>query len=191
MKTQRLSFKTLIGSMGSKKSHGNTFDSLVNGEIGEGRQRKRHGIYMLAMFVRGFVFGPKREQSRDHDAFSKLAEQIIVRIDSEDADKAIIEYSEALLRQQRMLDDTRARSRLEKWTRKAIAYYLSFVAVLVVVSKIVEFTYLEGHPVFSDLIWIVILSTTTINILGLGYIVLRGHFPDDSKTQLKFPDKQH
>jgi hypothetical protein len=69
----------------------------------------------------------------------------------------------------RIIENTNARKRLEKWATRIIVIYL-FVVLLVVVFnslKIIE---------ISDSVMITILSTTTVNIIGLGLIVLRGHF---------------
>lgn len=93
------------------------------------------------------------------------------------------------MKQQRMLEDTRARRRLERWATKAIAYYLVCVFLLIVVNGVVlilnpiETTEIIGSSgvlvkrgFISDSIMTVILTTTTINIIGLGVIVLKGHF---------------
>ena len=40
---------------------------------------------------------------------------------------------------------------------------------------------LVNRGFISDSIMTVILSTTTINIVGLGFIVLKGHFPQEKE----------
>lgn len=77
----------------------------------------------------------------------------------------------------RIIENTSARKRLEKWAKRVIVLYLLVVLMLVVFDSIVENTWFE----ISDTVMITILSTTTVNIIGLGLIVLRGHFPQKDK----------
>ena len=63
------------------------------------------------------------------------------------------------------------------------------VFVLVILnglSQLIWPTVFSDHGFISDTVMTVILSTTTINIIGLGVIFLRGHFPtgkDDEKDK--------
>ena len=45
-------------------------------------------------------------------------------------------------------------------------------------SQIVWPEHFDKHGFITDTVMTVILSTTTINIIGLGVIVLKGHFPN-------------
>lgn len=92
-----------------------------------------------------------------------------------------------LLSLQRQTDDTKARRRLEKWVKWVIAAYLVLVLALAVFSRVyADFISPRNEPLLSDTALITLFSTTTVNIIGLGFIVLRGHFPQDTKP--KRPD---
>lgn len=149
-----------------------------------------YGGYKLFSYIRNFFFGKKPQKKNDEsfvDLAITLTDAYIVNPQSE-----LLSCSENLLKQQRMLEDTRARRRLEKWATKVIVFYLLFVFLLILLNGIV----LVYHPIetietfgkstavvkrgfISDSIMTVILSTTTINIIGLGIIVLKGHFDKD------------
>lgn len=103
----------------------------------------------------------------------------------------VLNKCKELLQHQRMLEDTRARRRLEHWATKIISYYLIIVFVILLLSgfasviniMLCQFCGIDSQFVIStdsvflsDKVLVVLLSTTTINIIGLGLIVLRGHF---------------
>lgn len=102
---------------------------------------------------------------------------------------------------QRAHEDTKARQRLEKWTKWIISLYLLFVCVIVVCNAI-QFNFIPTgfisdvilkhiSPFFgyhldlkfeiSDMLMTTILSSTTVTVLGLVIIVLKGHFPNNHK----------
>lgn len=123
----------------------------------------------------------KRELRRKKEEFFITSAQELLANNTNDA--FIINSSRKLLVQQRIMDDTKARRRLEKWARNTIIVYLMIVFLLVLLnglSQIVWNEYFKEHGFISDTVMTVILSTTTINIIGLGVIVLKGHFPNYS-----------
>lgn len=85
-----------------------------------------------------------------------------------------------LVKLQRIHENTQARNRLEKWTKSIIRWCLIFVAVLIVAYCIIRFFRATG--ILSDVILVTLLSTTTVTIIGLPLILLKGHFPD-AKTE--------
>ena len=67
----------------------------------------------------------------------------------------------------------------QKWSLRVIVFYLLIVLFIVLVnyyslSFIPE--WLKSESSIPPAIMITILSTTTVNIIGLGLIVLKGHF---------------
>lgn len=83
-----------------------------------------------------------------------------------------------------------ARQRLEAWACKTIIIHLVCVLLLVIlngVSRLIWPKIFTEQGFISDNVMYVILSTTTVNIIGLGVIVLKGHFPQrhGSKKQLR------
>lgn len=135
-----------------------------------------HGGYYFINFLRYFFSKPFKETRRDIDILGTVG----ILLDSEATDENIWKCKE-LTRLHRIVENTRARRRLEKWSLKVIATYLFIVFLIVVANycKIVQINVLN----IPDSIMITILSTTTINIIGLGLIVLRGFFlvNDDAK----------
>ncbi|WP_143260798.1 hypothetical protein [Alistipes sp. An66] len=82
----------------------------------------------------------------------------------------------------RITENTSARKRLEKWARRTIQWYLIIVGIIIIAQGL-QFINL------SDTIFIAILTTTTVNILGLGFIILRGHFPNKEDVNNRVEDR--
>ena len=77
-------------------------------------------------------------------------------------------------RKERFSQDTRFRRHLANWVMIIVPAWLMSVVVLI---------YLHGYNTL-DLdkeVLITLLATTTVNVLGLAYIVLKGIFPEESK----------
>lgn len=89
----------------------------------------------------------------------------------------LIDKCHHFIKLHRIVENTNARKRLEKWAKRVIVIYLLFVLCVVIINSL-------RWILISDAVMITILSTTTVNIIGLGLIVLRGHFPQD-KSELK------
>lgn len=147
----------------------------------------KHGGFCLVTNVWRFFFGPKAPSSKGKDnRFKYIAEQLISSL-NENSDPLVTRTTEKLLEQHRTIENTQARRRLERWACWAIVIYLACVFLLLIfngISRVLWPDIFNGeHPLFSDSVLYVILSTTTVNILGLGFIVLKGHFPQkENKT---------
>lgn len=152
-----------------------SFDSIVGTEPTEAKGRfHKLRRWFIRHLYKGIVVLEKKE---DPEFFISTARDLIA---NNTQDAFILDTSRKLLVQQRIMDDTKARRRLEKWARNIILCYLIIVFVLVVlngVSQIIWNDIFKNHGFISDTVMTVILSTTTVNIIGLGVIVLRGHFP--------------
>lgn len=150
----------------------------------------KHGAYSIVVFVYEYFLGPrkpKQPKSRDNQ-FKFIAERLISTL-PDNPDQLTVDTTKQLLDQHRTIENTQARRRLEKWACWAIVIYLVCVFMLLIfngVSRILwQDIFTADKPLFSDNVLYVILSTTTVNILGLGFIVLKGHFPqkeDDSHS---------
>ena len=99
-------------------------------------------------------------------------------------DKQLIEKRETmdfvleLIRLHRILENTRARRRLEKWSLRVISWYLLCVLFIIFLTY-TDCSWELIKPLkltIEENVMIAILTTTTANIIGLGLIVLRGHF---------------
>lgn len=149
-------------------------DSVFSNEKEGTLIRRRYGLHDVTTIVREFIFGQKHIHNNS-DVFVDTAQTIVMQ---DEVSPEIIEASKHLLEQQRMLEDTMARRRLEKWATKVISWYLIIVCILVITNGL--FSLHNGKESFiTGGIMIVILTTTTINVIGLGLIVLRGHFPQN------------
>lgn len=131
------------------------------------------GFYFSNM-IKVFFSNPFKEERRDLN----MLDTVKALLESETTDDNIKKCKE-LIKLHRIVENTRARKRLEKWSLRIIATYL-FIVLSIVILNYIQI----GKPLFHihTEIMITILSTTTINIIGLGLIVLRGHFLADDKT---------
>ena len=94
-------------------------------------------------------------------------------IDSEDLS---LQRKKKELEADRYYSDTKDRQWLAQWATCIVSLWLFFV-LLILVNK--------DQIGLSDAVLITLLSTTTLNVLGLSFIVLRGHFTGDKTS---FPE---
>lgn len=137
---------------------------------------KYFGIWRGLCTAKCYVFG-RKPPIKETNTFSEQAEALLANIEGSDA--AVIDKGKELLKLQREVENTRARRRLERWACKIIVLYLLFVFLLVLLNGLSQIIYpaiFVEHGFISDTVMTVILSTTTVNIIGLGVIILRGHF---------------
>lgn len=73
------------------------------------------------------------------------------------------------LESERYSSDTKDRKWLAIWTAIIVSIWLLAVLFLLFFNEILLFC-------LSDSVLITLLGTTTLNVLGLSFIVLRGHF---------------
>lgn len=149
----------------------------------------RHGAYYFSINCWRFIVGPKKiKEPRQKDSrFKFVAEQLISTL-PDNAKPFVISTSAKLLSQHRTIENTEARRRLERWACWTIIVYLISVFLLVVLnglSRVIWPGIFKHEGFISDSVLYVILSTTTINIIGLGLIVLKGHFPPESDSKKK------
>lgn len=152
---------------------------------GSRQDRYCHVGFKIWKYVVNFFSNPYKEQKRELN----VLDSIQTLLESEPTAENINKCQE-LSKLHRMVENTRARRRLEKWSLRIIKWYLVIVFLVVVACylKIGE-RYLLYIP---DAIMITILSTTTVNIIGLGLIVLRGHFlANESYEEKEDPNSNH
>lgn len=79
------------------------------------------------------------------------------------------------LESERYSSDTFDRKWLAIWTAIIVSVWLGFVLYILIKN--------EKHLIcLSDAVLIALLGTTTLNVLGLSFIVLRGHFNSSKKA---------
>lgn len=64
--------------------------------------------------------------------------------------------------------DTRTKGKLALWAAWIVSIYLAVVFFILIINK--------SHIQLSDGVLMMLLGTTTLNVLGLMYIVLKGYF---------------
>jgi ABC-type transport system involved in cytochrome c biogenesis permease component len=72
----------------------------------------------------------------------------------------------------RYQEDTRSRKYLAYWAATIVSIYLIAVLIILVFN--------DKYVCLSDTVLSVLLGTTTFNVLGLMYIVLKGYFKADN-----------
>lgn len=129
-----------------------------------------HLGYYIPHVVKRFFSSPIKEKQTELNVLN-----IVSDILSNKHDDSSINQSQELVKLHRVIENTKARKRLETWSSRVIVIYLIIVLILVVTN----YLYTGWFDVVMDIpenVMIAILTTTTVNIIGLGLIVLRGHF---------------
>ena len=145
------------------------------------RKNKSFDIFVDEIKVKKpfFTFKPSR-QKKDLN----LIDNIISLLDScpSNPPADVINKCRQFIELHRIMENTCARRRLERWATRVISSYLLIVLSLLIANGIILFIY--GKNLINDKIMITILSTTAINIIGLVIIVLKGYFfGDDIKKE--------
>jgi len=133
----------------------------------------RHGGYYLVFIIKCFFSKPFKKEKKDID----LLDQVKLLLDTDPSNNDVMKKCEQFIELHRIVENTRARRRLEKWASRIIAVYLLVVLGIVICNYTSVKPFCDwGTMSISQPVMITILSTTTVNIIGLGLIVLRGHF---------------
>jgi len=86
-----------------------------------------------------------------------------------DSDGLVVQVKMKNLENKRYESDTKDRKWLAIWTAVVVSIWLSSVLILLVFNELKRIC-------LSDTVLVALLGTTTLNVLGLSFIVLRGHF---------------
>lgn len=137
----------------------------------------KHGGFKCYSAFRRFFISPHPRKELN------LLEQVETLLNSTPAEQEptneLIDKCHHFIKLHRIIENTNARKRLERWAKKVIVFYLLAVLGLVILDSVTNPWF-----IISDAVMITILSTTTVNIIGLGLIVLRGHFPQRRDSDL-------
>lgn len=150
------------------------FDNVKDDILYRRPSAMKHGGFYIAYHVKNFFSNPLKKGKKDLDLLDKT--RLLLETDVANNDD-IMDKCEQFIELHRIVENTKARRRLEKWASRVIAFYLLLVLGIVICNyaSIAPFNK-WGSMSISDPVMITILSTTTVNIIGLGLIVLRGHF---------------
>jgi hypothetical protein len=128
----------------------------------------KHFFYKIFFVTKRLFCSPKTK--KDLNILENV--ENLLNISPSDPSSDIINKCHHFIKLHRVIENTNARKRLEKWAKRLIVGYLLLVLVMVILSSLKTYNILK----ISDTVIITILSTTTVNIIRLGLIVLRGHF---------------
>jgi hypothetical protein len=81
---------------------------------------------------------------------------------------------------QRRIDDRELKKDIAKWVKCIIKHYLIAVAIVVMSYIVGKYRKVE---IMSDAVLITILTTTTFNLLGMPYIMLRSLFKSEESDK--------
>lgn len=136
-----------------------------------------YGFFRLKKNIIAFFCGPHKE-TRDLN----FLEKITLLLEPGDSSDSTLQKCREFTHLHRLHENTKARKRLEKWASRLIVVYL----FAVLITLFLNYTSITYTGIFSFMnkvtisipqgVIITILSTTTVNIIGLGFIMLRGHF---------------
>lgn len=133
----------------------------------------KHLGYFIPHAVKTFFSNPFEEKKKELDILEKV--QSLLEINDNTTEENI-EKCKELVHLHRIIENTKARRRLEKWSLKVIAVYLFIVLAIVICNYSSIDIPVPVTMNIEDPVIVAILTTTTVNIIGLGLIVLRGHF---------------
>lgn len=104
------------------------------------------------------------------DLFEILSEIDQDTLQDQDIDSDDLNLQEKRYKNERYRDDTKNRSKLTTWASWVVSIYLGVVLLILIFNH---------HCIcLSDTVLSVLLGTTTLNVLGLMYIVLKGYFQE-------------
>lgn len=109
-------------------------------------------------------------------ANSSIAQSIVNQENEDlDIDSDNLDEQTRKLHNQRYSQDTEDRKWLASWATTIVSIWLFFVLFIVAFN--------HTYSKLSDTVLSVLLGTTTLNVLGLSFIVLRGHFNSTEKNK--------
>lgn len=162
----------------------NLFEEEKEEDVKEKNLCRKHFGYYFIDAIKQFFSSPYKKEKRELN----VLDSIQTLLESEPTDENINKCQE-LSKLHRMVENTKARRRLEKWSLHVIVWYLIIVLIVVVLC----YTNIKCLHII-EIPWrimIAVLTTTTVNIIGLGLIVLRGHFlANDASNSMEDEDKK-
>lgn len=133
------------------------------------------------------IFSPhnkKKNRGEEPEQEVEVLQKLNEVLESGNLTKGDLTLSKELAKLHRMVENTKARRRLEKWSLKIIKRYLIVILLLVILcySNNTGCKWIDNFTI-PNIVMNMILGTTTANIIGLGLIVLRGHFLASEKDK--------
>lgn len=142
------------------------------------------GFYKIWFSVRRFFVGEKIVKKPDLNLIDQV--ESILDVYEDEPSVESIGKCQKFIELHRIMENTNARRRLEKWATKIISMYLLFVFVILLINGFIKTYY--NLDFIKDNIMLAILTTTTINIIGLVIIVLKGYFYENDMKNFHTKD---
>jgi len=132
--------------------------------------------------LRRLFENPFKEQTKE----LRLLDQVEILLNEGEAN-GVADACERYIALHRIVENTRARRRLERWVTRLIVYYLIVVAGLLVFNSMHDWLQAKTWPYIKmdETIVIALLTTTTVNIVALGIILVRGLFHEHEGKDIK------
>ncbi len=92
-------------------------------------------------------------------------------LEDQDIDSDELDLQERRYKNERYREDTKSRKKLAYWAASVVTVYLILVFIILFIN--------HKCILLSDSVLMMLLGTTTVNVLGLMYIVLKGYFKID------------
>lgn len=144
---------------------------------------RNNGGYMFFRVIKNFFSNPDKQVEK----YLPLIDTVVTLVQSETAHKEEnINATKEFLKLHRLMENTKARRRLERWAVRLTCSYLVTVALIVICNAMKISIFIGGkeHTLsLSDGIIITLLSTTTVNVLGLAVIMMKGMFPTGKEVR--------
>lgn len=137
-------------------------------------------FYKIWWNIRRLFSNPLKEKKKE----LHLLDQVNILI-SEDASN-VVDICEKYISLHRVVENTKARSRLEKWVTRLIVGYLIIVGFILIGCSFKNWLIAKELP-YIDIdtsVLIALLTTTTVNIVALGYILVKGLFHEHEKRDI-------
>lgn len=138
-------------------------------------------FYKVWWNIRRLFTNPFKEKKKE----LRLLDQVGIILSEGDAEK-MAETCEKYIALHRIVENTRARRRLERWVTRLIVGYLLIVFLLVLSNSFSTWLANKSLPYVSmdSGIVIALLTTTTVNIVALGIILVRGLFHEHENSDM-------
>lgn len=133
-------------------------------------------LYKLWFWVHRLFENPFKERKPELN----LLDQVNILVNEGNNLEKNSGVCEEYIKLHRIVENTKARKRLEKWITRLISSYLIVVLSILVLCSIPSYKILS----FNTSVMITILSTTTVNIVALGLILVRGLFHENESEDI-------
>lgn len=136
-------------------------------------------------YIKNCILSHLKRQRREE---LQLLDHVNILLTESDDPEKVTDTCEKYIVFHRIVENTRARRRLEKWITILIALYLLGVFAIVVSVAIFNDDSFLAETLFrfklSDAVMITLLSTTTVNIVALGIILTKGLYNEKESNDL-------